>query len=127
MGEAQYGDVLEELDKTFPNYVTYSKLQSKGYLQRTFELAEWNLIELKHKSNHRTSENHEEEIIRTGQEYRLNTKGFEFLNQIRIKKSLNNLDSSIKKFDKTASKQANILIILTIAIVILTIILVIKG
>lgn len=55
----------------------------------------------------------------------LGIKGFELLNQIRIKEALGQLDDSIKKFNKSSDKASYTITILTLAMTILTVVIVI--
>lgn len=107
MAETLLKDLLEDFDKTFPNPIGRDTLLEK-HSPTLIESAlgsgilnyEINNPLMLHLSNH----------------------GINLLIQIRVKKSIDNLDKSIQDFNKSSTLLNNRLLKLTIAIVILTII-----
>ena len=57
----------------------------------------------------------------------LNIKGYELLNQIRIKHSIKGLDTSIKNFNTSSNRWSKWLTYFTFALVVLTIVLVVTN
>ena len=107
MAETLLKDLLEDFDKTFPNPIDRDILLEKH--SRT-------LIESALGSGILNYEINNPSILH------LNNHGINLLIQMRVKKSIDNLDKSIQDFNKSSTQLNHRLLKLTIAIVILTIV-----
>ena len=107
--ETQLKDLLEDFDKALPKGITHQELLEKGHSVELINSALTSLL-----------------IHTLNSSYYLNNEGISMIIQLRTKQAIDNLDNSIKKFDESSSKLSKMLLYLTIAIAIMTAILVIK-
>lgn len=117
MVEKLLGDLLNELDISYPNTLTVEELHKQGFSDYTIhEALRRELIISPYHTFYST--------LGTGERIGLSSTGFELLNQIRMKKSIEQLDASIKKFNESSDKSSTVLIGLTVFIGLLTILLI---
>ncbi len=101
MGEKYLGDLLVELDKVYPYSLTVNELKQKDISSNT-------ILDAMHGELIRTSKRPDEEYdIDARMPCCLTAKGFEYLNQIRMKKTLQQLDASIKDLNDSSNKAYN--------------------
>jgi len=105
--EKHLDDLLEELGNAYPETPTYKELKEKQFPEDTLQEA------LKRDLIIPSYDKFPVRNFGTGDRIGLSVKGYEYLNQIRIKKTIEQLNVSIKKFNESSDKTANILVGLT--------------
>ncbi len=100
--EINLGDLLEEIDKA--GKITVGELQKKGFDRVKIELVgkDYGMIRL--------AEYPDREItnpLNANDYLTVSPKGFEYLNPIKIKKAIEQLDVSIKNFNDSSNKAYN--------------------
>ena len=110
--ETILGDLLEEMDKLYPENITIKELKKRGFSQKI-------IIESLHKGfidypYEMRDYPIEEAEIKDTMFVILSSNGFLALNQIRIKKATDELNKSIVNFDKSSDKSSKNMIDLTV-------------
>lgn len=112
--ERQLGNFLEELDRISPNSMKEEEIKKRFSIGLWEEAWDRDLIVRDRERNEKEHESY----------WKLGSKGFELLNQVRMKKLINHLNISIIKFNKSSDRSSTIMIILTSIIALLTIVLI---
>ena len=110
--ETILGDLIEEMDKLYPENITIKELKKRGFSQKI-------IIESLHKGfidypYEMRDYPIEEAEIKDTMFVILSSNGFLALNQIRIKKATDELNKSIVNFDKSSDKSSKNMIDLTV-------------
>ena len=113
-------DLLKKLESSYPKNLTLGEFRKEEEDSQTFSHAfARGLVEVSNGSPfmafNRSSYNY---TLRCN----LSSKGFDLLNRIRLEEAIEKLDSSIKKFNESSDKSANIIKNLTIVILIMAIV-----
>jgi hypothetical protein len=117
--QKNFGNLLEEIDKA--GKITVGELEKKGFDRGLMELVGkyYDLIRLDSSPAREITD-----PLNTSDYLIVSPKGFEYLNPIKIKKAIEQLDASIKKFNESSDISSKKMIELTFAIYIFTIIVV---
>ncbi|MCK4796371.1 MAG: hypothetical protein KAT05_03260 [Spirochaetes bacterium] len=100
--------LLDLLETSYPNSLTIEQLYSKDVSFETISIAfERKLITFPKESNFKPFNN---TSVNLGGECNLTNKGFELLNYTKLEESLEQLDGSIIKFNKSSDNASRILI-----------------
>lgn len=113
------GKLLEELDKEYPNAITLNELRqiiSHDVDDTILEAMKRDLI-----CYPTYKPNSIQGTIGLYDKYILSSGGFEILNQIKIKETIEQLDLSIKKFNESSDRTSKLLNKYTLLLIILTI------
>jgi hypothetical protein len=116
MGERIFGDLLEFIDKRYPQGVTKGELINAGFSEDI-------IIEAYENLDFIGNPIWAEQVINTYEaELVLTSNGFLVLNQIRMKKATDELNKSITKFSESSNLSSSKMEKLTLAMLILAVI-----
>ncbi len=108
--ERPVSELLEELEKVFPDFLDTNKLIDMGFTKKIVDEAlGYDLVNYQMA----TDPNEPRKIW-------ISDKGFLVVYQIQIKKSIEKLDESIKQFSKISTYLSMVIIFLTVVIIGLT-------
>lgn len=125
---ANLGDLLEEINNAPTGREPVLNSIVEAFLKKDVPLNEiedlidaaWKNLLIKNKYYPVKETQKDDAHAPPGIPFILNIPGFEFLNQIRIKKALEQLDNSIKKFNESSDRASKTMTLLTIVIAVMT-------